>query len=221
VASVALITFFGVGGLSLLRRLASSIQDFTPRRVRETRWARYEKEFKQYETLPQPKITAVEVAVDIVPERATITATGIYTLVNKDVMSISTVHVLDNERTLKALSFDRPYKEVQFDKELRYHIYRFESPLMPGETAHMRFTSRHENLGFQDTGTAIVANGSFSGAEGLPKSATSATLNLKAKTRAESRGCRNEKIWLRRIVPESARAACFRRMRTGYRSRLR
>ena len=142
--------------------------DFTPRKANEARWARYEKEFKQYETLPQPKITAVEVAVDIVPEQATITANGTYTLVNKSSVPIPSVHILDNNRALKKLTFDRPFKETRFDNELKYHIYQFAVPLLPGETAHLQFTSGHENHGFQDTGTEIVANGTFWGVGGFP-----------------------------------------------------
>jgi len=167
VASVGLIVFLSVGGyLYYDARVVNT--EFTPRRANEVKWARYEKQFKQYETLPQPKVTAVEVAVNIVPEHATLTATGVYTLVNKDSKPISTVHILDTARTLKTVSFDRPFKESQFDKELKYHIYQFAVPLAPGETVHLQFTTGHENHGFQDTGTDIVANGTFTGAEGFP-----------------------------------------------------
>jgi hypothetical protein len=142
--------------------------EFTPRRANEAKWARYEKEFKQYESLPIPTITAVETTVDIVPERATIAATGTYTIVNKTASPIGTVHIVDGTRTLREASFDRPFKETRFDKELRYHIYQFDQPLAPGDTVHLRFRVGHENLGFQDTGTSIVANGTFSGAGGFP-----------------------------------------------------
>ena len=149
--------------------LAWSIRTLRRAGPTKRKWARYEKEFKQYETLPQPKITAVDVAVDIVPEHATLTAKGVYTLVNKDLKPIPTVHILDRARTLKAVSFDRPFKETQFDKELRYHIYQFDMPLAPGETVHLQFTTGRENHGFQDTGTDIVANGTFTGEGGFPR----------------------------------------------------
>jgi ABC-2 type transport system permease protein len=164
---LSLITFLGVGGyLYYDARVVN--KDFTPRKARETKWARYEKEFKQYETLTQPKITAVDVVVAIVPERATITANGTYTLVNKSSEPIPSVHVLDNNRTLRKLTFDRPFKETRFDSELKYHIYQFAVPLLPGETVHLQFTSGHENHGFQDTGTEIAGNGTFWGVGGLP-----------------------------------------------------
>jgi ABC-type transport system involved in multi-copper enzyme maturation permease subunit len=162
-----LAAFIAIGGyLYYDARVVNT--DFTPRRANEAKWARYEKEFKQYETLPQPKITAVDVAVDIVPERAAITATGTYTVVNQSSQPIPAVHVLDAGRTLRQLSFDRPFKEARFDQELRYHIYQFAEPLAPGETVHLHFTAGHENHGFQDTGTNVVANGTFWGLGSLP-----------------------------------------------------
>ena len=103
VASVSLIAFLAAGGyLYYDARVVNT--NFTPRRANEVKWARYEREFKQYETLPQPKITALEVAVDIVPEQATITANGTYTLVNKSSVPIPSVHILDNNRALKKLT---------------------------------------------------------------------------------------------------------------------
>ena len=87
VASMSLIAFLAAGGyLYYDARVVNT--EFTSRRANEAKWARYEKEFKQYETLLQPKITAVDVAVDIVPEHATLTAAGVYTLVNKDLKPI-------------------------------------------------------------------------------------------------------------------------------------
>jgi hypothetical protein len=167
VVGLSLITFLAVGGyLYYDARVVNT--DFTSRRANEKKWARYEKEFKQFETLPQPKITALEVAVDIVPEQATITVNGTYTLVNKSLVPIPSVHILDNNRALKTLTFDRPFKETQFDNELKYHIYQFAVPLLPGETVHLQFRSGHENHGFQDTGTDIVGNGSFWGVGSFP-----------------------------------------------------
>ena len=135
--------------------------DYTPPWVDEARRARYEREFKQYETLPQPKVTAVDVAVDLEPERAAMSGRGTYTLVNTSAQPIPAVHIFDASRTQRQLSFDRPFKETRFDKELRYHVYTLASPLLPGESVQMSFSVRREQLGFQDTRTILVANGTF------------------------------------------------------------
>jgi len=161
VASACLVSFVTTGAyLYYDARIVDT--DFLPRKAREALWARYEKEFKQFEALPQPKITAVDLVVDLVPERAMATATGTYTLFNKSNQPISDIHIVDSSRSLKDLSFDRPFEEIRFDKELRYHVYQLTRPLAPGETMHLRFRAVRERHGFQDTSIDVVANGTFS-----------------------------------------------------------
>ena len=145
-AGVALAAFVATGGyLYYDARVVNT--DFRSRRVDEALRTRYEREFKQYETLPQPKITAVEVNVDVVPERASVTASGLYTLVNKTSQPIPTVHIVDWAKSIRELSFDRPFKETRFDKDLQYHIYEFthrwrrETRCRPGSPLATRTTA--------------------------------------------------------------------------------
>ena len=59
------------------------LNEYVPGDVREERQARYEKQYKQYEDLPQPKITALHADVDIYPERRAVDIRGRYSLLNK------------------------------------------------------------------------------------------------------------------------------------------
>ena len=165
---VCLASFIGLGGY-LYHDARVVNTDYTPSWVDEARRARYEREFKQYETLPQPKVTAVDVTVDLEPERAAMRARGTYTLVNTSSQPIPAVHVFDSTRTQRQLSFDRPFRETRFDKELQYHVYTFERPLAPNESVHMSFTLGREQLGFQDTRTVLVANGTFTNSGLFPE----------------------------------------------------
>ena len=73
------------------------------------RAAAYETLYKKYERLPQPKITAVDVSVDIFPERRSFTATGHYTLVNHSGQPIQDIHITDGRESVDEVSFDRPF----------------------------------------------------------------------------------------------------------------
>ena len=160
VVAFCLVAFVGMGSyLHYDARVVNT--DFVGRRAREIRQARYEKTFKKYEKMPQPKVSAVEIAVDLETERAAMSAHGTYALVNRSSQAISTIHIVDSSRTLRQSSFDRPFKQTTLDAELRYHIYTLAEPLQPGDTTHLSFTSRRERLGFQDTRTDVVANGTF------------------------------------------------------------
>ena len=63
------------------------------------RQADYEKLYKKYERLPQPKVTDVDVSVDIFPERRSFAGTGHYILANRSGQPISEIHVTDAERS--------------------------------------------------------------------------------------------------------------------------
>jgi ABC-2 type transport system permease protein len=125
--------------------------------------ARYEKEYKKFEGLPQPKITDVQLTVDIFPERRAFASTGTFTLVNKTDQAIQDLHILDANQSLQTLRFDRSFKETLADNEIGYHIYQLAEPLKPNEAMKMDFTVGWEAKGFasSDTKPEFAYNGTF------------------------------------------------------------
>jgi ABC-2 type transport system permease protein len=141
-------------------RRVNKYQNSEFRRVKQ---ARYEKQYKKYEGLPQPKITTVDLKVDIFPERRSFAAAGAYTLINKTDQPITDLHILDQNESLKKLSFDRQFKETFADKEIGYYIYQLAEPLKPAESLRMDFNVAYENKGFRDGGerAEFAYNGAF------------------------------------------------------------
>ncbi len=125
--------------------------------------AAYERKYKQYEGLPQPKITNVEVRVEIYPERRAFSGSGSFTLVNKTDQPIPAIHILDGGESLRKLTLDRPAAKTMEDRELRYAIYQFAAPLQPKETLRLDFEVGYENPGFRDGGekAEFAHNGTF------------------------------------------------------------
>jgi ABC-2 type transport system permease protein len=155
------VAFIAIGGYIYHNtRRVNKYEDSEFYRVKQ---ARYEKQYKKYEGLPQPKITAVDLKVDIFPERRSFAATGVFTLINKTDQPITDLHVLDLYESLKKLSFDRQFKETFADKELGYHIYQLAEPLKPAESMRMDFNVAYENKGFRDGGDRpeFAYNGTF------------------------------------------------------------
>src|SRR5499426_1470515 len=155
------VAFIAIGGYIYHNtRRVNKYEDSKSVRVKQ---ARYEKQYKKYEGLPQPKITAVDLKVDIFPERRSFAATGVFTLINKTDQPITDLHVLDQNESLKKLSFDRQFKETFTDKELGYHIYQLADPLKPKESLRMDFKAGYENKGFRDRGekAEFAYNGTF------------------------------------------------------------
>ncbi|HUB32371.1 MAG TPA: M1 family aminopeptidase [Bryobacteraceae bacterium] len=112
--------------------------------------ADYERQFKKYELLPQPKLTAVDANIDIYPERRSFRGTGRFTLQNKTAAPIQQIHVTDEHQSVSNVTFDRPFHLVSRTPRDLYSIYTLDQPLGPGQTLAMTFSVNHTTRGFRD-----------------------------------------------------------------------
>jgi len=133
--------------------------------------AGYERQFKKFENLPQPKITAVEAAINIFPERRSFDGTGRFTLQNKGAQPISQIHLTDMREAVTDVKFDRPFHLVSREPRDLYSIYALEQPLAPGEVLTLTFSVSHQSRGFRDGNelAQFARNGTFFDSEFLPQ----------------------------------------------------
>ncbi len=124
----------------------------------------YEKKYKQYEAIAQPKITAVQVAVDIFPERRAVDIQGSYQLLNKSERQVDSIFIgLFDDVKLKSLIFDIGANLLMEDTKHNYFLYKLDKSLMPGDSTLMTFSVSTAPKGFKndDAGISIVENGTF------------------------------------------------------------
>ncbi len=114
--------------------------------------AQYERDFKKYQFLPQPKVIAVDANVDIYPEHRSFSGTGHYVLQNKTAAPISQIHIVDTQQSISNVRFDRPFHKVSSSKRDLYTIYALDQPLAPGEKLNMNFSVGYNSRGFRDGG---------------------------------------------------------------------
>ncbi len=114
--------------------------------------ANYERDFKKYQYLPQPKIIAADANIDIFPERRSFSGTGHFVLQNKTPSPISQIHVVDTQQSVSNIQFDRPFHKVSTIKRDLYTIYALDQPLAPGEKLNMNFNVGYTSRGFRDGG---------------------------------------------------------------------
>jgi len=133
--------------------------------------ADYERRFKKFENLPQPKITAVEATINIYPERRSFDGTGRFTLQNKSTQPISQIHLTDMHEAVTDVQFDRPLHLVSRGARDLYSIYALEQPLAPGEVLTLKFSVSHESRGFRDGNELpqFAYNGTFFDSEFFPE----------------------------------------------------
>jgi ABC-2 type transport system permease protein len=126
------------------------------------RQADYEKAYKKHENDPLPRVTAIRYNIDIFPERRAIVLKGEQTLVNKTAGPIAEMRLAFNQSYEHEVAIDGA-KQTAMDKRLQFATYRFEPALQPGESRTMRFTTKREPKGFENSVSAmqLVQNGTF------------------------------------------------------------
>lgn len=126
----------------------------------------YEKELKQFEYIPQPKIVDVNLKVELYPSSRDYTAEGYYILKNTNAQPINEIHIqklIEENITLDAVTFDGGARENNTYATYDYTIYQLHSPLNPGDSIKMSFKQSFTTNGFEagNSNANIVENGTF------------------------------------------------------------
>ncbi|GAB5518998.1 MAG: M1 family aminopeptidase [Rhodothermales bacterium] len=145
--------------------------------------ANYERKYKRFEGIPQPRIVDVKVDVDLFPYKRDVLARGRYLLVNKTDSAIDSVHVqLPASAQINTLTFDGAHEQVVADDTVGYYIYRLNTPMLPGDSLGLDFDLAYRTEGFPNSGgsTAVVYNGSFVNSGIMPSLGYNAQAELSA-----------------------------------------
>ena len=126
----------------------------------------YEKELKQFEYIPQPKIVDVNLKVELYPSSRNYTAEGYYVLKNTNAQPINEIHVqklIEENVTLDAVTFDGGASENNTYATYDYTIYKLHNTLNPGDSIKMNFKQSFITAGFEagNSNANIVENGTF------------------------------------------------------------
>ncbi|HLJ29354.1 MAG TPA: ABC transporter permease [Candidatus Angelobacter sp.] len=128
----------------------------------ERRQAEYEKTYKPFDKLPQPRVRSVKYNIQVFPQDRNIDMRGDEVIYNPYSHPLDEVHfTLDPNYDV---SIDLPGASLaRDDSRLLYRIYRFTSPLQPGEERAMHFSVKSRNRGFENdvSNVQVVQNGTF------------------------------------------------------------
>lgn len=162
-AALALAAFAG-SGLFIFHN-THRLNEYVPGDVALDRQADYEKKYRQYKGIAQPRITEMRVDVDLHPETRTANVRGHYRLKNRHAQAINELHVVvpAGFRDSRLVLEFAPHEVVLQDEVLDYAIYRLDQPLAPGAEMDFDFRLTLGQAGFPNgrAQTAIVDNGSF------------------------------------------------------------
>lgn len=161
IAGVALVAFASLGTFIFF-----NTNVWNTYRTRTAGWdesAAYERALLKYEATPQPSVTDLRLDMDLRPHEPRLTTDGTMMLENKTDQPLSEVHLRWNEDLqMKSLEVEGATMAQEWP-EFEYRIYRFATPMQPGEARAVRFETVLTQRGFKDGGntTRLVDNGTF------------------------------------------------------------
>ncbi|KAA9340969.1 ABC transporter permease/M1 family aminopeptidase [Adhaeribacter soli] len=169
ISTLAILVFLTSGGFIFYN--TNVLNKYKPEKEKQKAIADFEKAYKKYDGIPQPRIVAASLNVDIFPEERNIRFKGYFWLKNKTKVAIDSIHVnAFTDLDIRQLGFDRSYKNVWRDEKMGYYIYRLGQPLQPGDSIKLLMDLFYESKGFVNSNpnNHIVHNGSFFNSSYLP-----------------------------------------------------
>lgn len=128
----------------------------------QTLRADYEKTYKRYEKIPQPRVVDVKYAIDIYPESRNLSMHGVEVIQNKSAGPIAEIHFTSSPDYKAELKIPGSTLKVN-DERLHYQIYSLAVPLQAGESRTIEFTVQSKTRGFENSvsNAALAQNGTF------------------------------------------------------------
>ena len=156
--------------------------------------ADYEKKYKKFEKMLQPRITDVHYYIDLYPQERKLHVKAEQWIMNKGSKPIDSI-LFSMPMSYQSEVLIPNAKEILNDKDLYFRIYKLSQPLQPGDSLKISLTSDYDPKGFEDevSVTAIVQNGTFfNNSEVLPQIGYQPDLELNNKGDRKDHGMKEK-----------------------------
>jgi ABC-2 type transport system permease protein len=161
IGGVALAAFVGLGAFIFIN--TNVWNEYRTNTQTERLQADYEKTLLRYENTPQPSITDVKLDLDLQPYDSRLVTRGTYVIENRTGAPLQEMHLRWNDDLeMKSLTVQGARMAREWP-EFDYRIYRFDTPMAPGEKRTVSFETVLAQHGFKNSGnsTRLVDNGTF------------------------------------------------------------
>lgn len=178
-----------------IRYNVNELNTYTDQDTAQERQADYEKKYRRYAQVYQPKFTDVKYEIDLYPELRSAYAKGIFKMANKSPERIDTLYLnysfTKKEGTLDDLKIDGAAPEsILFDSVQRFEVLLLPKALLPGDTAILEMAVSLGYQGFPNEGfqQQIVYNGSFLNSGIFPSFGYNASRELSSDLQRKKHG---------------------------------
>ncbi|HEY0681539.1 MAG TPA: M1 family aminopeptidase [Steroidobacter sp.] len=178
VLATLVIALFATGGWIFYN--TNILNEYLPSDAALDRQARFEKEYRKFKDLPQPRVVDVRADVDIFPEERRYEIRGHYRLVNKHDAPIPELHVYTNVDSRLRVTAPAGLAVKHDDRAAGMRIYTLPEPLAPGASLDFDFVLERAERGFTNSGmpastragdlrSTLNANGTFFNSGEMPR----------------------------------------------------
>ncbi len=138
------------------------LNTYNNKKEEENLMAQYEKSYKKYEGINQPRATDFKYHIDLFPKERRLSIHGSMWAKNKSDKTIHTLHFTLAKDFITDLSLKGVQKVVD-DKKHNYRIYKLNHPIAPGDSMEIEFSCDYIARGFENEVSfrSVVDNGTF------------------------------------------------------------
>ncbi len=130
-------------------------------KAEHTAYKTFEKNFKQYQGMLQPRITKLNANINLYPSKQKVEAKGTYTIVNKSDVAIDTLLVKLGFDEITKFEIDRPSKIIHQDDYVQFYVLELDQSLAPKESLQLSFTIKNKSNTLFERNSNILGNGTF------------------------------------------------------------
>jgi len=148
------------------------LNQYQTRRTGEALKIAYEREFKSFQELPHPRITAITAYADIYPEQRRLHLFGNYQLKNKTNQIVERILLSAPPNCQSAkMTIGEASQVIRVDQGSGTRVCQLGRPLQPGETVQLKFDLKFAPRGFsnQRADSHFVENGTYIDSSFFPR----------------------------------------------------
>jgi ABC-2 type transport system permease protein len=120
-----------------------------------------DKKYQKYQYTVQPRIVAVDVAIDIYPEKQSFISTGKYSLVNKSSANIDTLLVNTSMDLITEFEINYPTSIILSDKSIGFTMMKLNNSLKPSDTLILSYKVKSIPNTFFYKNSLVEKNGTY------------------------------------------------------------
>ena len=132
----------------------------TSSKEREALRVKWEKDYKKFENYAQPRVTAVNVDMNLFPKERNFEASAVMTLVNKTDIAIDSLF-LNHNGYPSTFKFSLANTLVLEDTLQNFDIYKFDQKIQPGDTLTLAVNVKNKINTTLRNNSPVIENGTF------------------------------------------------------------